>query len=63
MRYDLFVLYFKCQKFSRPEYFVIQAIREFSRVLMEFNFANQQGRFISGGLILVKLDFLRQKRK
>ena len=36
------------------ENFANQAIREISRVLMDFNFANQQNQFISWELILKK---------
>ena len=43
------------------EDFANQAVRRISRVLMEFNFANQQDKFISHELIFAKLDFPKQK--
>ena len=43
------------------ENFANQAIREISRVLMEFNLANQQDQFIPRESIFVKLHFPRQK--
>ena len=42
---------------SRPENFTNQVIHEISRVLLEFDFANQQDKFISRELIFAKLDF------
>ena len=46
---------------SRPENFANQAIHEISRVLMEFNFANQQDYFISWEIIFAKLHIPQQK--
>ena len=36
----------ECQKISRPENFANQVIRKMSRLLIEFDFANQQDKFI-----------------
>ena len=53
--------YFNVRKFRVQKILANQAIREISRVLMEFNFANQQNNSFRGNKFFAKLDFPRQK--